>query len=334
MQPILMYPLIYLLGFPILLELFFFAQKKLIVQKSEERNAKRKVPKSPENLPKPLRPVFYRRFKFAVKDRRFFMAGKKPRESGIQNRVVILIAWVAGLVLALVAGVQNKPIFIAWALIPFIFAMIVAHMVPKPILQEQDRITKRMFDVLRTKMPFEGEWNHNGNIQILEWRDTVVPALIQFKLPLSFAEESQDNVRRHFNQFFGRESEWVAHVDAEKGYLGWDYDKGHATLIAKPPLPTKAPWSDHYVLDPGVAWSFFPLGLGVEGGLELPNPNKNGEIENVLGFDVSGLQEKFAEKAGYKLSPTIVTSPQALFGGATGGGKAHPIDTPILAIRP
>ena len=56
------------------------------------------------------------------------------------------------------------------------------------------------------------------------------------------------------------------------------------------------------------------------------NP-ETGEIENVLGFDLSGEQGKVAKKAGYKMSPKITTSPMVFIGGGTGGGKSLTTDT-------
>ena len=91
-------------------------------------------------------------------------------------------------------------------------------------------------------------------------------------------------------------------------------------------------WDEHYIINENIAWSFFPLGLGVEGGVLLENP-ETGEMEHVLGLDLNGNQVKLAKKKGLTIGNELVRSPQTLVGGQTGGGKALSLDTEILILQ-
>ena len=44
-------------------------------------------------------------------------------------------------------------------------------------------------------------------------------------------------------------------------------------------------FDEHYLEDPSVQWSFFPLGIGSKGGI-LIKILKRGKIEHVVGIDV------------------------------------------------
>jgi hypothetical protein len=199
------------------------------------------------------------------------------------------------------------------------------------LMKIREAVYTRMFSVARTKLGQNGEYEKNPQsvIRVTEWRDFIKPQKVEFDIPDSFGEEGAEGFMKQFNQLFGRETAWVPSDSEETP--GWDFDKGVLTIGAVPPLPREAPWDEHYVLADGVAWSFFPIGLGVEHGLELPNP-KTGEIENVLGFDLSGEQGGIAKKFGLNMSQSITTSPMALIAGGTGGGKALSVDTMIRVL--
>lgn len=187
-----------------------------------------------------------------------------------------------------------------------------------------------MFEIAQSKMGLSSEFSENPQqaIRVLEWADPLKPNKVQFDVPTTFGQEGEEGFLRQFNQVFGNETAWVPFDDAENGVPGWNYEEGTATFRAVPPLPTMAPWDEHYVIGEGVAWSFFPIALGVENGVALPNP-QTGEVENVLGFDLSGEQTKIGKKAGLTVGPEITTSPMCL----TGDTKVVLADNSTISLK-
>lgn len=308
----------YFPGMFIVLRLIAMMQKKLVVNRAAMKAPKTRT--AQQNLPKPVWPTWMERVRFTLKDTR-------PSKFGMPNKQLFLMIILAGLVIAL-AGVFVKWWIIAIGYSMFFVAIIYAVISAKDILETRKKILDNMFIIGSSKGVISNEYADNPNavIKVLNWDDFIKPTKVEYQVRTEFSDSGEEGFMQAFNQKFGTETAWVPSDDPETGTPGWNYDKGVLTIHAVPPLPTMAPWSEHYVLDPGVAWSFFPIGLGVENGLEIPNPN-TGVVENVLGFDVSGEAGKYAKKAGYKMSEKIVTSPMILCAGATGGGKALSTDT-------
>lgn len=330
MQNAVLLVLLYIVGFPIILQLIFFAHKQLIVKRAIEKNDMRKQPKPEHKLPKPMAFRFHKMFGFELKDTRSFSLNpRKPGTGSLQNRHAVLIVWALGLVLMLAGAFTGKGGFIVASAVAYFVCVLMIASLPKKVLRERESRKQRMYDVMSRALGYSKENSMQNDLTVLEWRDLVTPEKVQFTIPTSFSDSNEDGALKSFNQFFGRESAWVASFDKEKDERGWDYEKLRVIISSVPPLPQKAMWDEHYVINDDIAWSFFPLGIAVENGVELPNPNKGGEIENVVGFDVAGLQQDKKLKGSQK----YVASPQALVGGATGGGKALDERTPILAIR-
>lgn len=337
--------ILYIIGYPLIFWGIGFADKRLkrwklnraLMQKGANKNAVSK------NAPEPSYPKWRERIKFTRSDKRQFVfgkakEGKQPVTLPITRRMFYWLMRLAGLVVILIGGLSNNGgVFATAAFIAlgiYFTGIIYGYISADKLLKTREAIIKRMFSVAAAKLGQSREYENEPHqvVTVLEWADYVKPQKVEYKIPDTFAEEGAEGFLKHFNQLFGKETAWVPHDNEETGEPGWDFDKGVVTLRAVPPLPRMAPWDEHYVLGEGVAWSFFPIALGVENGLELTNP-KTGEKENVLGFDLSGEQAKAAQKFGLKMSPAITVSPMALIGGGTGGGKSLSSDTLVRVFN-
>lgn len=309
-QVILILGLTYLIGMPILLRLICFGHKRFFIDRKLAKMPKNKAASA--NLPKPIWPKIKERLSFTRKDKRPLQIGKK-QFGAPQNRIMMLILWAIGLICFLAAPVNYALLGIG--VLFFFISIIFSVRSAREILETREKIYRRMFEIGSSKGVITSEHADNPQavIRVLEWDDYVKPKKVEYDVRTEFAQAGEEAFLLQFNQIFGNETSWIPVDDPEKGTPGWNYDEGKVTLGAVPPLPTSAPWDEHYVIGEGVAWSFFPIGLGVEGGLELLNP-KTGEMENVLGFDLSGEQAKVAKDHGLKLDPKIVTSPMCFTG--------------------
>lgn len=321
----------YFPGMFILLRILTILQKKMWVDRKAEKAPKTKAAQAA--LPKPIWQVWKPRIAFTIKDKRPMKIGKKEG-AGPPNRAVFFTMLIAGLVLSLAGAATSMWWLVGVGYFTFFVAIIFAVRTAKPVLETRANVIRKMFEIGSSKGLVSSEYAEQPEavLKVLEWNDYVKPQKVEYQVRTEFAAAGEEAFLQQFNQIFGTETAWVPSDDPEKGTPGWNYDEGKATFHAVPPLPMMAPWDEHYVLAEGVAWSFFPLALGVENGIELPNP-KTGEVENVLGFDLSGEQVKVGKKAGIKVSPSITTSPMALVGGGTGGGKAIASDTIVYVFE-
>lgn len=332
MAPYLISALVYALGLPFLTWLVCFAHKRLFITKKLQNMPRSRQAQA--NLPTPLWPRLKEKISFALKDTRpFSLNQKKPKSEGASSKGVLRGMWLSGLGLAVAAPAVGDWRLLGLSVLPYVLFLIFSVIIATPILKARKQLYQKMFEVGQGTLGLGSEFAENPQaaIEVLEWRDILTPSKIRFVVPTKFNADSEENFQRQFNQVFGQESTWVPFNDPESGTPGWNYKEGFVTLKETPPLPTMAPWDEHYVLDPSVAWSFFPIALGVEGGIELENP-KTGEVENVLGFDLSGEQASLSKKLGKYCSPTITTSPMVLTAGGTGGGKALEIGTVVSKV--
>lgn len=303
----------YILGMPLLLRLVCVGHTQFFIKRKQSKLPRNKLTQT--NLPKPLWPKIKERVKFTLKDTRGFQLGKpkKSKEGGLTNKQAIFVFWFAGLIISLAIAYTGN-----WKLLLF---MPILFMVPityslisaSPVIKGREQLYVKMYEIGKSTLGISAEYTDQPQavIQVLEWREILKPNKVRFQIPTTFNADSSENFIRQFNQVFGTETTWVPFDDPETKKPGWNFAEGELTLKETPPLPQMAPWSEHYVLDPSVSWSFFPIALGVEDGIEVQNP-KTGEMENVLGFDVSGTQPELSKKLGTYCSPTITTSPMAL----------------------
>lgn len=345
---------IYLIGFPFLFWLIGFADKRFkswqlnraLMAKGANKNQILK------NAPEPKWPKWKERLKFTRGDKRQFVLmrpskkkeePKDPIQLPFTRRIAYWLFKLLGFAVAFFGGAVAQitettgPLAtgLLLSLVIYFAGIIYGYISADRLMKAREAIYKRMFSIAKTRLGQSAEYETNPQavINVTEWADYIKPQKVEFTIPETFSEDGIESFMKLFNQNFGKENAWVAADNEETGDSGWNFDKGIATIRAVPPLPRKAPWSAHYVLGDGVAWSFFPIALGVEHGLELPNP-ETGETENVLGFDLSGEQAKVAQQFGLKLAPAITTSPMCLIGGGTGGGKSLAVDTMVQVFTP
>ena len=203
------------------------------------------------------------------------------------------------------------------------------------MIQEQENVKQRLYDTKKDIMGLMNSRNSDGpdfdsEFKILEWApDNKTFNKVLLYIPTSFDDLRTESVIEKFNQNFGGGTAWVA--DTNSDTHGWDFVGGRVTLKRTPALPQLAAWDEHYVLDSNVAWSFFPLAIGVENGVEMINPD-TGKKENILGFDLQGLEGKLGKKKGFAVGPEIVAAPQVLIAGGTGGGKSLSEDTLVTKV--
>ena len=336
--------ILYVIGFPILTWALALFHRKVIVRKAEEKIQRKRLSKKP---PEPVGPRWWKRFRFTLGDKRqfIFAAGKKKQEQaqgpGLQRRLIWWLLWGAGLVAAAVSLTGDFR-WILWSLLIYIFAFNFAVRSAHKVVKHQEYVLNRMYEIAQPKLSLPIQDPAAAHVRVLEWRDYTKPDRVEIDVPSIFGESGEEGFLKQFNQVFGRESAWVPDSKAPKkdektgetapGEPGWNYDKGIVTLRAVPPLPSRADWKAHYVLSPAIAWSFFPIALGVEHGTTLIHP-ETGVKENVLGFDLSGQQGKAAKEAGEEMSTKIAKSPMVFIGGGTGGGKAMSVDEKVAVIR-
>lgn len=265
----------------------------------------------------------------------------KPKMLPLSNRGIFLTLYVVGLVVMLVpAFVEAAPAstFVLLSLMVFVCGLIFSFYSSQRVLKVRERVIKTMAEIAKEhNLGPKAERGQNlppsAYVKVTEWAEPARPSKIEIPISTSFRENGQESFMRHFNQFHGVLTTWVEDVD-KNGEGGFSYQDYVAKLRAVPPLPTLAPWDEHYILAEGVSKDFFPIGLGVEKGLELPNP-KTKEIEHVIGFDVSGNVAKTAKKFGLNCDPLLDTaSPHAYICGGTGGGKALSSDTLVPVLVP
>lgn len=329
MDPIILAVLaaVYLLAFPLLVRLSCLLHRRTLIARAEERVRLRKI--DPDRVPKPWWPKIKERIGFTFKDKRATKIGKKEGV-GPQRRIVFFVLWLIGLALFVAAPLATWHFYLA-GVVFFLFALGFGLRSPHDVIVTRERIYNRMFDIGRSKLSIPGKYEGNPKavVTVVDWNEYIKPVEVRFMVPTTFGQEGEEGFLRQFNQVFGSETAWVPKDDPDKGTSGWNYEKGEVTLRAVPPLPQSANFSEHYITDPAIAWSFFPIALGVENGVELKNP-ETGEVENVLGFDFSGNQAKLGKKMGVKVTSKLASAaPMVLIGGGTGGGKSLAIDTPV-----
>lgn len=335
---IIMAAAIYIIALPIVFRLIAFMQKKLRVDRAIAK-APRNTP--PKNLPKPIWQKWKKHIGFTFKDKRSFAIAKKPI-GGLTNKLMFIILYLIGLIATIAGFVMGNGMVIVIGITMFWVSIMFAIMSPKKLLQERDKKYQSLFNIAHShlKMPTEYEDQKENYIKVLEWEEYVKPLKVEFFIPDDFNGDSAEAFLKQFNQKFGSETTWVAsdeEIKDEDGKVvgmkpGWNFEENKVTINAVPPLPTMAKWEARYVTDPAIAWSFFPIALGVENGVELTNP-ETGETENVLGFDLSGLQVGHGKKHGVRTADKITTSPMVLVAGGTGGGKSVSTSEKISVLK-
>lgn len=282
------------------------------------------------------------RFSYAAQDKRALFTKKtesvsiddEPKKPLISRQVFFFLLFVAAFASPFVLFYLGLYLYGMVAPVLLFFSGITFGLnSPVAIMKKREKMYKNMYQIIQSTIGVEKEiaGNYRAVIKVNKWAaDGITPIRIDIAVPPTFSSFGELGFIEQFNQVYGINNAWVAR-SAEEGVPGWDYENNVVHMYSVPPIPQKAPWSERYVLDPGIAWSFFPLGIAAENGVEMKNP-ETGKNEYVIGFDVAGEQPKYAEKAGYKIGDELAMSPQLLISGSTGGGKALNCNTPIKKV--
>lgn len=334
MKPILIALLLYVVLMPLAIFVIAKLHKLFFITLKVRRARKRKQKIDYSELPRPLGPRMLKRVRFAFSDKRgLALRPKKPTR--FQTRWVFYVLYLSGLISSIIA-VQLMSF--TWGLISAGFgftALMFALQSADKAIKKRNEITDRIADMAGRHFKISRKPGEPSAkiAKVDEWAEYTRPAYVRIVASRAFEQGAQKSFMEEFNRTYGKIRSWVTDPDAaETMGTGWDHESGIVYLKSKPPLPKRADWHEDYVLNKGIAWSFFPLAIGLEDGVEMPNP-ETGENVNVLGFDFAGNQADVGKEAGLAVSKKIQTTPQVFIGGSTGGGKAHPLDTEVVVFN-
>lgn len=270
----------------------------------------------------------YKRLKFTIRE-------DKRSTKGVSNKLIVISILLIGALVAFLAGTMQSWSMLFLAIIIQLIGLGISSAFSKAILTKREEILDRMLSLKQQRMGIIGDAKKGvhlaENIKVIEWgEDYIHPAKLHMYMPTSFDSPRVSDFMTFFNQLFNTKGVWVQNLNDEQ-YEGFDFQAGVASLRVTPPLPGRADWHERYLFDDNIAWSFFPLALGSEGGVPITNP-ETGAIEHILGFDVNGEQGKLMGKRGLHAGPDMTASPQALVAGATGGGKSLAENTIVATV--
>lgn len=256
------------------------------------------------------------------------------KESPLKSKALTIK--IAIFVIIFAISFANKVTGFLFALILPIFYYWFCVKNSKQILEERNVMIENMLTFKKSRMGLNNSKsdvnNYQEEFEILQWDEALIaPQKIRLYVPITFDELNKEMFMENWSAAFGVGAAWAIDVEDEE-FPGWNTPKGYATIKQVEPLPQMAAWSEHYVINDKVAWSWFPLGIGVNNGILLENP-QTGQMEHVIGIDVNGDQLKLAKKIGQIVGPEVVRSPQTLVCGATGGGKALCLEEMVSVIQ-
>ena len=153
-------------------------------------------------------------------------------------------------------------------------------------------------------------FTYQTEFDVVTWGPDRQPEKIRLFLPVGYDQLQMSQFLEGMSNGFGRGRPWELD-NADPDFPGLDMDKRIATIALQAPLPGKAIWTDYWLNNDIVQWSFFPLGLGSKGGLPIPDP-ETGEEVRLVGFDVNGAQQKYCAKQNIYTGPDIMPSPHAI----------------------
>lgn len=328
--------LLYLVGMPIIFGLLMSLHKvltrKFIMRKAKSPHEMRLMEKE---LPIPLSKKISRRVGFTMKqDTRPLSKG-----IGISHKAMFFAIWGLGLLTVIAGAYMYSWQIILLGFTVFFLSVGFSNSTAKKVLDKRDKTERRIYETVNVKMAYgaEGDSNPKSKVRITKWENFIEPRGIECEIPVSFSPDQQQEFMRHFNNQLSFISEdersWVPDNNPTEKKKGWDYGEQLLTLRTVPPLPGIAMFHEDYILGDRIAWSFFPLGVAVSDGVEVPNPENPEEMQNVVGIDLSGAQKKLGKKEGFYVSEKLERAPQVFIGGGTGGGKSLAVDTWVPVVK-
>lgn len=269
----------------------------------------------------------------------FTIKEDKRNTKGIKNRTIFFSIYLIGLLLSIGMAFMNKVGFVlVFSLIFYLAIIIFSYYSTKNLFIERDKVLDKIYTIKQRRMglvekPLRNEAiNYDSEFKVTEWdKDYVHPKRIIMSIPVDFDQLACNSFLEQFSLYFGTQgAHWVPDR-ANKEHPGWDFVGGYAALMKTDPLPLRADWSEKYLLNDRVSWSFFPIALGSENGITLVDPKTKKET-HLLGFDLAGTERKLAKKKGFQIGDELVAAPMVLIAGGTGGGKALECDTPVEVV--
>ena len=259
-----------------------------------------------------------------------------PRKDPISYKMVFITIRLLGAVIAVLSAITGNWYFMLISILVAYGAVIFSYKTANPIVTKRDETLSRMLELKGSKMRYVNRDKNtivtpDTEFKVLQWgEDLVSPAKMYLYMPTDFDILEVDSFLESFNLIFGSNGQWVSD-DTDEQYRGFDFNAGVAAIRVSPKLPEIAMWDERYLNPEHIHWSFFPLALGSENGVPVPN-EETGEIESVLGFAVNSGQAKLSSKKGVKIGPEITAAPQVLISGATGGGKSLSTSTVVNRV--
>ena len=305
-----------------LVSLQFFDLIGNLIKRNIERKRRRQIRKSKEDENKlgfKEKLKIYKKFIYKESEKKWLFVG-------IRFAIIILTYILA--TLNYLTGI------IFSIILPILYYGLIVRK-SKPIMEKREEILTRMLELKKSRMKLinlkSNAYNYDEEFEVLEWDDEKVkPISMRIYLPVDFDEIGAENFLQYWSNAFGGDSAWGINVEDEQTG-GWNTTKGIASIKQVEPLPEIAMWDDFYIDNPNIAWSFFPLGLSINGGVLIENP-KTGKKEHVVGLDLNGDQQKLAKKRNITVGPDVIRSPQTLIAGLTGGGKALDLETYVYVL--
>lgn len=266
----------------------------------------------------------------------FLLKSDKRKTIGVPNKFMFLGIYLLGAIGVVISGISEAMgIVVILMLVPYI-AWIFAVFTFRPIRKKRDELFERIYTLKRDRMGLiergnkDGSYNYDKEFTVMSWDDTYMfPKKIMLRIPTKFDELQIEAFMTQFNLYFGAGSKW-APDRSDPTDPGWNFTEGRVTLVHTPPLPSRADWSEEFLLHDEIAWSYFPMALGSENGVKITT--SDGKEKYVLGFDLGGEQPKLAKKTGGQIGEEVVLAPQVLIAGGTGGGKALKSETLVHRI--
>lgn len=269
-----------------------------------------------------------KRIKFTLKD---------PRNTPIPFRLIFLLIYIVGLIIATLGGyLSSGKLLLASVIIAYV-AAVFSIITANKIVMERNQVIKRMLELKGSKMRFVNKEkgaiiNPDSEFKILEWsEDLTHPTKMHLYMPTDFDILEVDRFLESFNLVFGSNGQWVSD-DTDKTYGGFDFNAGVAAIKVSAQLPQRADWHERYLNKEDIHWSYFPLALGSENGVPVYNEELD-ITEHVLGFAVNGGQEKLSKSKDVIIGNEITSAPQVLIAGGTGGGKALASNTKVKILK-
>lgn len=243
-----------------------------------------------------------------------------------KTRFVMYILYFVGMIINFGMIMEEYYLFSLFFVMIYPYLIVsYSFVINNKIITTRENFYKRLLSVKKIRMGLVGE---EPEFVITEWEDDlVVPKKIELQVPATFDETFADLFLKQFNTAFGFNCAWIPD-NIDDNSPGWDFTSGICRLRKTKPMPQSAAWCEHYLLNKNIAWSFFPIALGVENGVSLPT-NEEGIYDNVLGFDVAGQQAKLCKKNNIECGEEILAAPMILVAGPTGSGKSISLDTEI-----